>query len=30
LTGGRIDASENDGIGCNYDARFSGVVCCRD
>jgi hypothetical protein len=30
LTGGRIDASENDGIGCSYDARFSGVVCCRD
>src|SRR5262245_34492413 len=23
LTGGRIDASENDGVGCNYDARFS-------
>ena len=30
ISGGRIDASENDGIGCNYDARLSGVVCCRD
>lgn len=28
--GGRVDASENDGVGCGYDARFSGVVCCED
>lgn len=27
--GGRIDASENDGVGCNYDRRFAGVVCCE-
>jgi hypothetical protein len=30
LSGGRIDGSENDGIGCNYNARFSGVVCCKN
>ena len=28
--GGRIDASENDGTGCNYSSAFSGVICCQD
>jgi len=30
LATGRIDATENDGIGCSYDPRMRGVVCCAD
>ncbi|MCC6746715.1 MAG: hypothetical protein IT371_03595 [Deltaproteobacteria bacterium] len=30
LADGRIDSSENDGVGCNYDKRMTGVVCCKD
>jgi hypothetical protein len=30
ITGGRIDASENSGTGCNFTDGLSGVVCCRN
>jgi hypothetical protein len=30
ITGGRIDASENSGTGCNFTDGLTGVVCCRD
>jgi hypothetical protein len=29
IAGGRIDASENSGTGCGFNASLSGVVCCR-
>ncbi len=30
LAGGRIDASENSGSGCDYLSSYTGVLCCTD
>jgi hypothetical protein len=30
ISGGRIDASENSGTGCNWNPSLTGVTCCRD